>query len=237
MAKGMSGHQSTNMITDVWLTPPDLIQSLGEFDLDPCSPLNRPWDTAKRHYTIEDDGLLMPWFGRVWLNPPYGRELSRWMEKMALHQQGIALIFARTDTQVFHRYIFNTADSILFIENRITFHTPDGKKGKGNGGAPSVLIAYGEENVDAIEKSGIKGKHVFINTVPLIIVGMHGTWKSIVTVAFNRINSEASLQRIYDIVSQIAPDRVGKNKFYKEKIRQVLQQHFNRIRTGVYSLN
>jgi hypothetical protein len=37
---------------DEWLTPPEIIKSLGEFDLDPCSPINRPWDTAKNHYTI-----------------------------------------------------------------------------------------------------------------------------------------------------------------------------------------
>jgi hypothetical protein len=49
--------------TDVWLTPPHIIQALGSFDLDPCSPLNRPWDTAQKHYTIEDDGLTSPWGG------------------------------------------------------------------------------------------------------------------------------------------------------------------------------
>jgi hypothetical protein len=55
---------------DEWLTPPPLIQALGEFDLDPCAPIKRPWDMAKNHYTIEDDGLEKDWFGRVWLNPP-----------------------------------------------------------------------------------------------------------------------------------------------------------------------
>lgn len=66
----MGGHQSQRMIKDEWLTPPSIIRSLGAFDMDPCSPLNRPWDTAENHYTIEDDGLSKPWTGRVWCNPP-----------------------------------------------------------------------------------------------------------------------------------------------------------------------
>ena len=46
---------------DEWLTPPAIIAALGPFDLDPCSPIHRPWDTAKRHFTRLDDGLSMPW--------------------------------------------------------------------------------------------------------------------------------------------------------------------------------
>ena len=43
-----------------WLTPPALIAKLGEFNLDPCAPIVRPWDTAKKYYTVQDDGLVMP---------------------------------------------------------------------------------------------------------------------------------------------------------------------------------
>jgi hypothetical protein len=48
---------------DEWLTPKSIIDALGEFDLDPCSPVVRPWNTAKKHLTIEDDGLLTDWGG------------------------------------------------------------------------------------------------------------------------------------------------------------------------------
>ena len=58
-----------------WLTPPELLAKLGQFDLDPCAPINRPWPTATQHYTIEDDGLKQPWFGRCWVNPPYDTQL------------------------------------------------------------------------------------------------------------------------------------------------------------------
>jgi hypothetical protein len=54
------------------LTPRFVIDALGPFDLDPCPPKERPWDTARRHFTEADDGLSRPWKGRVWLNPPYG---------------------------------------------------------------------------------------------------------------------------------------------------------------------
>lgn len=236
MSKGMSGHQSANMITDVWLTPPEILQSLGVFDLDPCAPLNRPWDTALNHYTILDNGLIKPWFGRVWLNPPYGREMEKWMQKMAQHQHGgISLIFARTETKAFHRHIFPVADSILFIENRLHFYTAEGMRAKFNSGAPSVLIAYGEENVEALDRCGIKGKHLFLNTVPFIVVTAPETWKEAVAICFARANSPLSLERLYNIIEELAPGKVSKNPHYKAKIRQVVQQHFTRTGKGIYT--
>lgn len=73
---GIGSHvdRSAHTSTDEWLTPPAIIDALGPFDLDPASPIERPWPTAARHYTIEDDGLAQPWAGMVWCNPPYGRE-------------------------------------------------------------------------------------------------------------------------------------------------------------------
>jgi hypothetical protein len=67
-ARGMVHHQDGNVGKSELLTPPELIKALGQFDLDPCSPVNRPWQTALNHYTILEDGLLQRWFGRVWLN-------------------------------------------------------------------------------------------------------------------------------------------------------------------------
>ena len=90
---------------DEWLTPPEIIKSLGEFDLDPCSPINRPWDTAKKHFNINDMGLMQNWEGRVWMNPPYGSETGNWLGKLRLHGNGIALVFARTDTTYFQEYV------------------------------------------------------------------------------------------------------------------------------------
>jgi len=77
----MGSHHSANMINDEWLTPPHILKALGEFDLDPCAPVVRPWPMAKTHYTKVDDGLQKQWFGRVWCNPPYGREIGAWVKK------------------------------------------------------------------------------------------------------------------------------------------------------------
>lgn len=100
--KGIGGHQrGYEGRGNEWLTPPEVLSALGEFDLDPCSPVSHPWDTARSHYTVEDDGLSQEWFGRVWLNPPYGQSTGRWLHRLSLHGNGIALIFARTETAMF----------------------------------------------------------------------------------------------------------------------------------------
>lgn len=156
----MGGHQSAKMQKDEWLTPPEIIKSLGSFDLDPCSPLpvKRPWDTAKLHYSIEDDGLSKEWFGRVWCNPPYGLEAAKWLDKLSNHGNGIALIFARTETAMFFDYVWNRSDAVFFFKGRLYFHHVDGTRASANAGAPSCLVAYGENNVKSIIDSGIQGK-------------------------------------------------------------------------------
>lgn len=147
---------------DEWLTPPEIIQKLSPFDLDPCSPINRPWDTANNYYTIEDNGLEQPWFGFVWCNPPYGKETKKWLQKMEQHNRGIALVFARTDTIAWHNYIFKTATAICFIQGRLTFYTVEGIKGKDTAGAPSALIGYGEEAYNRLIISNL-GKTIRVN--------------------------------------------------------------------------
>ena len=142
--------------------PPHVLKALGEFDLDPCSSLGRPWDTAKHHFTIEDDGLAQEWFGRVWCNPPYGPGMAPFLKKVVEHGNAIVLIFARTETKAFFEYVWDKADAILFLKGRLKFHTPDGGVG-GTAGSPSVLIAYGDENVKALETCGLDGKLIYLN--------------------------------------------------------------------------
>lgn len=144
----MSQNFNTNTDNnDEWLTPPELITSLGKFDLDPCSPINRPWATAKRHLTVNDDGLKSIWlpFERVWLNPPYGRETFTWLSKLAHHKRGVALIFARTETKGFHAEIWQKAHSVFFFEGRLNFHYVDGTRGAA-ANAPSCLVSYSPED-------------------------------------------------------------------------------------------
>lgn len=144
-----------------WLTPPHIIESLGVIDLDPCSPIERPWDTALKHYNKNDDGLSKEWNNFVFANPPYGRETFKWISKLATHGNGVALIFARTDTIGFHKEVFGKADAILFLKGRLKFHRVDGTQGQ-SAGAPSCLVAYGEEAVSRLENSGLSGKMVYL---------------------------------------------------------------------------
>jgi hypothetical protein len=156
--RGMGGHQSAAMERDEWLTPPHVLQALGPFDLDPCAPVSRPWPMAAHHYTAHDDGLKRPWTGRVWLNPPYGRETARWMERLADHGNGVALIFARTETAIFHPWVWGHAAGLLFLKGRLHFHFTDGRRAAANAGAPSVLVAYGEANARALAACSLPGK-------------------------------------------------------------------------------
>lgn len=157
---GMGSHHSTTAETDVWLTPPSILDALGPFDLDPCSSLGRPWDTAAKHYTIEDDGLAQEWDGHVWMNPPYGAAAAAWLERLAEHGDGIALIFARTETRMFFDWVWGRATALLFLQGRLHFHHPDGTRAKANGGAPSVLIAYGDRAAERLIHSTINGARV-----------------------------------------------------------------------------
>lgn len=151
---------------ETWLTPPHIIKALGVFDLDPCASINMPWETALKHYNRLDDGLKQKWQGRVWCNPPYGRQTFEWIRKLAKHGNGIALIFARTETKGFHDQIWNKADSMFFFEGRIRFHRHDGTLAD-SANAASCLVAYGLNNTKTIEKSGLKGKHVYLRTESL----------------------------------------------------------------------
>lgn len=161
MTHGIGAHQRAfRGSTDEWLTPPAIIKALGPFDLDPCSPVDRPWATAVRHFTIRDNGLTQPWAGRVWLNPPYGPQTGAWLERLANHGDGIALVFARTETRFFQRWGFGEADSMLFLSGRINFHNLAGERAPKNSGAPSVLIAYGSANTLSLGRSGLFGQLV-----------------------------------------------------------------------------
>ena len=145
--------------THDWLTPPEIIAALGEFDMDPCASEFQPWKTAKNQYTIRDNGLAREWVGRIWCNPPYGPHAEKFLARLADHGNGVALIFARTETRAFQQYCFGHADAMLFLAGRLRFRLPGGGVA-GPAGAPSVLVAYGEINVKTMRESGLQGRLV-----------------------------------------------------------------------------
>ena len=146
-------HDNVKNITADWYTPSSIFDAMGlRFDLDPCQPEQKiPWIPAEKHYHKAQDGLSQPWHGRVWLNPPYGKETAKWLQKMDTHRNGVALVFARTDCKWFHDYCAK-ADAINFLRGRIRFVDGLGLSAGNGAGAGSMLVAWGEANVQAISK-------------------------------------------------------------------------------------
>jgi hypothetical protein len=162
-ARTMGSHQSAAAQSTTWLTPPEIILALGPFDLDPCAcPLPRPWPTAATQWTRADGSLARAWTGRVWLNPPFGPKdvVTAFMRRMADHNHGTALLFARTETALFFETVWGKASALLFLKGRPHFHRADGKRARANSGAPVVLIAYGVSDAERLRASGLPGAWV-----------------------------------------------------------------------------
>lgn len=155
MNKSMGGHESPVAQTTTWLTPLHIVRALGHFDMDPCAYPG--WETADRLVCLPEDGLAVPWEGRVWLNPPYGREVWTWLDRLADHGHGTALIFARTETGGFVEQVWGKADAVRFLHGRLHFHRPDGTRAPSNAGAPSVLVAYGAQDARALASASVPG--------------------------------------------------------------------------------
>lgn len=101
------------------------VDCMGAIDLDPCSnSKDSPNVPALDHYTAADNGLSMPWFGRVYMNPPYGREIGDWVSKLRREYENgntteaIALVPARTDTQWFRSL---DCFACCYVAGRLTF--------------------------------------------------------------------------------------------------------------------
>ena len=235
---GMGSHQSARSQTDVWFTPPAIIEALGgpdSFDLDPCSSIDRPWQTARRHFTPEDNGLMRPWQGRIWMNPPYSTQLlRRFMARMAEHDHGVALVFARTETDPFHRYVWGAASGLLFVRGRLNFHRIDGGPARKNGGAPSVLIAYGDEDRDILAAAPIDGTFVALRFQKFVLVSaLNQTWASALEEFFERHSGPVHLQDLYRAF--VMHPKAHRNAHWRDKLRQVLQRgQFERVSKGLW---
>jgi phage N-6-adenine-methyltransferase len=114
--------------TDLWATPQDFFNQLDKefhFTLDPCATKDNA--KCKCYFTKEVDGLKQDWSGEVvFCNPPYGREIGKWVEKCCeegnrQHTKVVALLPARTDTKWFHKYIYHNAKEIRFVKGRLKF--------------------------------------------------------------------------------------------------------------------
>lgn len=129
--------------TDQWATPQDFFDELNDefgFDIDVCADDYN--HKCVDYYTKEQDGLSLPWDGIVWCNPPYGREIGKWVEKAHKeHKKNnnyiVMLLPARTDTKWFHEYIYHKAE-IRFIKGRLKFGDS-----KNSAPFPSMVVVFG----------------------------------------------------------------------------------------------
>ena len=114
--------------TDDWYTPAWVFEGMGvTFDLDVAAPDGGvPWIPTKHCYTIADDGLLQPWFGLVWCNPPYSAP-APWCRKWATHSDGLLLIRADLSTSG-PATAFAAATSIHAPGKRLQFVNGQGGK-------------------------------------------------------------------------------------------------------------
>lgn len=149
---GLTATDSQNAESHTWLTPLEFVRSLGSFDLDPCGFPGH--HTAERLICLPNDGLVQEWFGRVWLNPPYGKFARDWLDKLERHGNGVALVFARLETAWLRPHLRN---GFFVVSNRISFMS--NRTGyKGNAGCASILVPYGRKNIGAILSSDIAGE-------------------------------------------------------------------------------
>lgn len=147
----MDVHYSSK--SNEWNTPQDLFNTLDDifgFSLDPCS--TRESAKCLKYFTEKDNGLTKSWEGEtVFMNPPYGREIGKWMKKAydESRKEGtvvVCLIPSRTDTKYWHDYAMK-AESIYFVKGRLKFGRSPQESHTSKGAPapfPSAIVVFGE---------------------------------------------------------------------------------------------
>jgi len=140
--------------SDDFLTPPVIVEAMGIFDLDPCASKRRERPLATVNYSFpEDDGLMLPWVGAVFCNPPFS-ELKKWVNRFILHGNGVLLVPARVEVSWFWK-LWNHADGIFFTKGPVQYLCPEGKSPpRFFGGA---FCAMGAGNVHRLHNIPLKG--------------------------------------------------------------------------------
>ena len=136
-------------------TPPWVFDRMGiEFDLDVCSPPGGiPWVPAVRYYTQADDGLLQPWQGRVWMNPPW-KAPKPWVARFITHADGVALVPCSSG-RWFHDLWVASDAVVVPTPGTMTFHRPDLTPYPGGLPIRVAMFAFGGECAEAIGRLGV----------------------------------------------------------------------------------
>lgn len=116
-------------MSDEWYTPASVFDRLGlQFDLDVCAPLGgAPNVPASHSYSIDDDGLIQPWEGLVWMNPPYSNP-TPWIDKWLNHHNGVALV--PMSKSKWTRKLWESSAVVALLETNLKFDRPEGKPGQ-----------------------------------------------------------------------------------------------------------
>lgn len=118
------------------------------FTLDACCSTKNA--KCQRFFTKEDDGLRQDWEGIVWMNPPYGRMIGKWLEKAHNEAQKgctvVALVPSRTDTDWWHRIAMK--HEVRFLKGRLYFRDQTGKSGRAP--FPSAIVVMNRNGVDML---------------------------------------------------------------------------------------
>ena len=142
-------------LTDLWATPQYVFDVLNEefkFELDVCA--NDENHKCEKYFTKEDDGLSQTWDGRCWMNPPYGREIGKWVKKAYESAKDgaivVCLLPARTDTRWWTDYVMR-ASELRFIAGRLKFGDAEA-----SAPFPSVIAVFGTPTTPRIVQVNYK---------------------------------------------------------------------------------
>lgn len=112
--------------SDDFLTPPEIVEAMGTFDLDPCASHRQSKPLARQQYRFpEDNGLLLPWDGCVFVNPPFS-ELQAWIDRFLLHGNGVLLVPSRVEVGWFWK-LWHNCTGIFLTKGPIKYLCPEGK--------------------------------------------------------------------------------------------------------------
>ena len=173
LSGGNGAHVSNNSGNNEWYTPYKYISAarkvMGEIDLDPASSETANQKIrAKIYFTSKDDGLKYEWDGRVWMNPPYARDLvGQFTEKLSKHYkanevtEAVVLLNNATETE-WEQELLNCCSAICLIKGRVKFIDMDGHPS----GAPlqGQIIIYLGNNINLFNHYFAKfGKILYAN--------------------------------------------------------------------------
>ena len=146
--------------------------------------------------------------------------IGQWLGKLAVHERGIALIFARTETEAFFRGVWERASAVRFLRGRLHFHRPDGTRAKDNAGGPSVLVGYGPEELEVLESHPHPGKFIPLRFPRSWLLVKEETWTELVRRLLRSRRGPVPLAQIYAEVRH--HPKAQRNPHWRAKVRQSL---------------